>query len=461
LHDEHAAEDAFQGTFLVLARKAGVVYRQASLAGWLYQVAYRIALKAQAQARKRTTQGPEPLDRLTDRSAGDPADTLARRELQPLLYAEVNRLPQKYRDPVVLCYLQGQTNEEAAEQLGSPIGTVSGRLARARDLLRKRLTARGLALPGGLLFASLPESSALAAVPASLIVSTTQAALRFAAAKTVSALASTKAAALAEGVLKAMLVKKLKVVALGVLVLTLLGLGGGAMSQVGPFISEGQGSQAALEKQAPPNASARKRLVKIASPIEGVLLVIGRELKVKKLPQGPMVEELPAEQVVTVRIGNGDKKKYRRHREGDRVEEGELLAKLDDRLALNELAVQKAKLTAAQAEYEAAIATKKEAQRRLDRMDALRVEAGRKGAIVSAEDYAAGVLTRDRYKAEEISKKAGLEVAKLDVERAEINLDNHRIRSPARGVITAIYKDRGEAVQRLEPVVQIEILAGR
>src|SRR5947209_8728934 len=93
LRDVHAAEDAFQGTFLVLARKAGAVSGRASLAGWLYRVAYRIALRAQAQARKRAAEGPEPLDGLADPSAGDPADLAARRELHPLVYAEVNRLP--------------------------------------------------------------------------------------------------------------------------------------------------------------------------------------------------------------------------------------------------------------------------------------------------------------------------------------------------------------------------------
>jgi len=474
LHDEYAAEDAFQGTFLVLARKAGGVYRQASLAGWLYQVAYRIALKAQAQARKRVTQGPEPLDRLADLSCGDPADTIARRELQPLLYAEVNRLPPKYRDPVVLCYLQGQTNEEAARLLGSKAGTVSGRLARARELLRKRLTARGLVLPGGVVFASLPESSALAAVSAGLIVSTTQAALRFAAARTASAVASSNAAALAEGVLKSMFLNKLKVVVLVVLGLGLLGTGASAVCQVGPFAAGGQGSQPpvekqggpiaaggqaarpAVEKKASPDASPHNRLVNVVSLIDGVIVVIGREVKDS--------ETLPADQVVTVRIGKGEKK-YRRLREGDRVEEGEMLVRLDDRLARNDLAVQQAKLTAAKADYDAAIKTKLEAQARLDRLDRLQPGAGKaskdgKGALVSPEDYGSAVLTRDRCKFEEESKRASVVIAKLDVERAEIILEKYAIRSPARGVINVIYRVRGEAVQRLDALLKIEIFDG-
>ena len=450
LHDEHAAEDAFQATFFVLARKARTVRRHASLAGWLYQVAYRIALKAQAQARKHTTQGPQPLEQLADTKAADPAELLAKRETEPLVYAEVNRLPAKYRDPVVLCCLQGLTHEEAARQLGWPIGTVSGRLARARARLQKRLTARGVVLPAGVFATVVADGSSLSGAPTSLIVSTTQAALRFAAVKTASAVVSPHAAALAEGVQKAMFLNRIKVVITMVLAAGMLSAG--AAWQAGVFASPEQAEpQAAAEKPAPKAAPAR-RLMKLPSPVEGILAVIGREIT-----QG---ENVPAVQVITLRTRDGEQK-YRRLQVGDRVKEGEMLARLDDRLARTELAIQKAKVDVAKAEYDGAIKKKYDAQARLDRADRLVMEGGRKGSIVSPEDYSMAVLTRDSQKSEEDAKKAALDVAKLEMERAEINLEKCAIRSPFAGVITAIYKERGEAVQRLEPIFQIEILPAR
>jgi RNA polymerase sigma factor (sigma-70 family) len=445
LRDQHAAEDAFQATFLVLARKAKSIRRGQSLAGWLYQVAYRVALRCQAQFCKVTADGAAPLERLADPRGEEPVDTLSRREWGPLLHAEVNRLPAAYRDPVVLCYLQGHTNAEAARLLGCPVGTVSGRLARARAILKKRLTARGLTLPGGLFAAAVGEGTALAVGPA-LVSSTTQAALRFAAGHLLTGAAHAHAAALAEGVLQAMFPTKLQLVAAVVLLLGLLGAGAGAVSQFGAAAPAGQDAQQPSGTPAAPGG-ARGRLLKVASPVEGVIAVVGREVK-----KG---ETLPADQIVSLRTREGVKK-YRLLREGDRVEAGQVLAVLDDRLARNELAIQKAKLVAAQADFEAARKTEMEAQARLDRQDALRAQ-----NFVSPDDYAAAVLTRDRYQAEAKAKKAGVEVATLAVERAEIELDKHTIRSPVRGVVTAIYRQPGEAVRGLDPVVQIEITPAR
>jgi len=145
VRDEHAAEDAFQATFLTLACKAGAIRRQESVGSWLYRVAYRVALRAADQAtRQQTWQRP-----LADSaSRADPAELAAWRELGALLHAEVGRLPEKYRAPVILCYLQGRTNEEAARTLRCPKGTILSRLARARDRLRKRLDPMGVLLSG-------------------------------------------------------------------------------------------------------------------------------------------------------------------------------------------------------------------------------------------------------------------------------------------------------------------------
>src|SRR5439155_4021251 len=99
-------------------------------------------------------------------AAARPADGEAVRDWQPVLHEEVNQLPEKYRVPVVLCYFEGKTHDEAARQLGWPLGTVKGRLARARDLLRTRLTRRGLALSGGGLAAAFPQGAAWGQIPA-------------------------------------------------------------------------------------------------------------------------------------------------------------------------------------------------------------------------------------------------------------------------------------------------------
>jgi RNA polymerase sigma factor (sigma-70 family) len=172
LHDAHDAEDAFQATFLVLARKAHSIHKHQSLASWLYKVAYRIALRARADMARRRSQEKEAVQ------VAPPSLPVeaARRELGQVIDEEVQRLPEKYRAPVLLCYLQGQTNEEAAQQLCCPTGTVKVRLMRARDLLRKRLARRGIGLTLVGLTTLLLESAAHAAAPTALVTATVAAA---------------------------------------------------------------------------------------------------------------------------------------------------------------------------------------------------------------------------------------------------------------------------------------------
>jgi RNA polymerase sigma factor (sigma-70 family) len=165
------AEDAFQATFLVLARKASTVAWQESVGGWLHAVACRIARKAIAERSRR---------RLRERAfvasaEEDAGSAVAVRELRSVIDGELVRLPAHYRRPVTLCYLEGKTVEQAARALLCPPGTIKSRLARARDILRSRLCRRGLTLSAAGLAAAFSQQLSPAAVPPELTAATVQA----------------------------------------------------------------------------------------------------------------------------------------------------------------------------------------------------------------------------------------------------------------------------------------------
>jgi RNA polymerase sigma factor (sigma-70 family) len=205
LWNHHDAEDAFQATFLVLVRKAASIMPREMVANWLYGVAHQTALQARRTAARRRARERQVME--MPEPAVAEQDLL--RDLQPLLDEELNRLPDQYRAVVVLCDLEGKTRKEAGRQLGLPEGTVGSRLARARVMLAKRLARRGLAVPGGVLAAALSQNVASAGVPTSVVSSTIKAATLFAVGQT-AGVVSVKAAALTEGVLKTMLLTKLK-----------------------------------------------------------------------------------------------------------------------------------------------------------------------------------------------------------------------------------------------------------
>jgi RNA polymerase sigma factor (sigma-70 family) len=205
--DVHCAEDAFQATFLVLLRKAGAIGRREHLANWLYGVAFRVARDARAQAARR--QQRERV--LLEVPAMELAEATPRHDFSALLDEEVHRLPTQYRTPILLCYYQGKTNAEAAAELGWAEGTVFSRLARARGYLRKRLQRRGLALAAGALTARLAQQASAASLPPGLLQATLHATLSTATAGAATAGAvSPHVAALADGVVKSMLIKKLQ-----------------------------------------------------------------------------------------------------------------------------------------------------------------------------------------------------------------------------------------------------------
>jgi RNA polymerase sigma factor (sigma-70 family) len=222
------ADDAFQATFLVLVRKARTLDQKGSLAGWLFGVAYRVAVRARAQATRRRAHERQAAQMYSRKATPEPTDPA----LRELLDAELSRLPEKYRSPVVLCYLEGKTYAEAARQLQWPLGTVRGRVARARILLRKRLTRRGLAVPIGLFGTVWASEAASAGVPSVLMNVTVRAALLAAVGKGTAAGAfSAHATALGEAVLKEMIVTKLKTALTVLMALTVISSGAGLLTQ--------------------------------------------------------------------------------------------------------------------------------------------------------------------------------------------------------------------------------------
>jgi RNA polymerase sigma factor (sigma-70 family) len=216
------AEDAFQATFLVLSYKAGAIARRESLGGWLYQVAYHMALKAKASAaarHRREQLAGEPGASAPGGQAPDPLMELTARELLAVLDEELHAMPTRFRTPLVLCYLEGKSRDEAARQLGTTLATLKRRLEQARERLRARLERRGVALPAALAAVCLTT----AAVPHALAAATTQAAVS--AASGHAAGLSSPAARLAAGSLRSITAGKWKVLGIAVLFVSLLGSG--------------------------------------------------------------------------------------------------------------------------------------------------------------------------------------------------------------------------------------------
>jgi RNA polymerase sigma factor (sigma-70 family) len=210
LAEEHAAEDAFQATFLVLVRKARSVSKQASIRSWLHGVALRVALRARQQEQLRRRREQEtPIH-----SPGE----ATWQDVRPILDEEIQRLPEKYRLPIILCYLEGQTNDEAARLLNCPRDTIATRLARARERLCFRLLRRGVTLSAGTLTAMLTDNAMSASVPPLLLAQAAKSVLLGA--------ASVSITTLTEGVLHAMFLSKVKMVLVISLTLAALGSAG-------------------------------------------------------------------------------------------------------------------------------------------------------------------------------------------------------------------------------------------
>jgi RNA polymerase sigma factor (sigma-70 family) len=293
------AEDAFQSTFLVLARKAASVRKLESLASWLHRVALRVAIHAKTEAARR---------RLYERRlAVMKAVQIAREEVSlegcRELHEEIARLPERFREPVVLCYLEGLTTEEAAMRIGCPLGTVLSRLSRARERLRGKLERRGLTPSKASLMLGLTPRT-LDCVAAGLLDSTVRAAFGFAGRRASEAgMASASAIILAKGVLHTMSISKLKVLGTTTLVCGLACGGALTFAQIGGFGGQPRGrpSTTAAQRQAELDRSVNKlqfeldESVRRTAEIQKALQDIRAELE--QLPAGqkaPLATKAPS-----------------------------------------------------------------------------------------------------------------------------------------------------------------------
>jgi polysaccharide biosynthesis/export protein len=252
LSDSGDAQDAFQATFLVLVERRHSIRRLESVGSWLYGVACRVAARARVEAARR---------RVAERRGGelrivqavDPAESNEpdHAEFGPIIQEEVRRLPEKYRAVVALCYWEGLTQEQAATQLGCPLGTVRSRLARARSRLHTRLTRRGLAPLATVVAAAFEcQSSRAALVPSDLAFSTIKAATEVVTGLAMSDVVPTSVAVLTQSVLRSMFMVKLKAIAGALL---LVGLGTYGANLAAPQADAGK-SPPGLRRRVQPTA---------------------------------------------------------------------------------------------------------------------------------------------------------------------------------------------------------------
>jgi RND family efflux transporter MFP subunit len=410
LHDSHDAEDAFQAAFLTLARKARAIVRREAVAGWLYRVAYRIALGART-ARLRRSGREKPLEAAATVAApADPALQPEQRELWAVVDEEVNRLPEKFRAAAALCYLEGKSVEEAAVQLGCPRGTVASRLARARKQLHGRLVRRGLTLATG--------AGLTPAAPDRLIYATARAAGSYAAAAgaTAAPLVSARVAAMTEEVLKAMFYRKLVTGVLVVLTLAAaLVLGGGLAVRFG--LTALAGEQVPGEKGPPATEPAPPpRTVTVVHPVQ-------RETT----PFQDYTGRLEPRQTVEVRPQVSGLLQKVLFKAGTEVKRDDVLCEIDPRSY-------QAGVAQAEANLAVTIARRKQAEADVERVRKL---VGTR--VVSREELDKIMLDATVAAAEEQRTRA-------ELGRAKLLLDATKVTAPISGQVGQPLVDAGNVV---------------
>ena len=324
------AEDAFQAVFLVLARRAGELLRLEGLKPWLYGVAVRTAKEARRRSARRRAREGAPMEESRMASPSEEGQL----DLLTLLDEEINRLPARLREALMLCELEGFSRQDAARQLGLPEGTLSSRLSRGRSLLRDRLTRRGVALGAGGL-AALSSASASAALSGPLAETTVRLSLKFAAGGTAAGSVPGAVASLAEGVLAMIRVTRLKLVLSMVAALGAAGfLAGGLAWAVAPGPEPDVPVAKDEEKAAVPRSHQIRGVVvdEAGRPVEGAVVLLDAfrvtETRSTTGPDGSFVIANPSNRVEgrTLQARSKDKKQLGTFRYGYQLSRAEVEA---------------------------------------------------------------------------------------------------------------------------------------
>lgn len=406
---EQDAEDAFQATFLAFVRKAGSINRRGSVASWLHKVAYRVALEVRERARK-TAAVEKPGGEM---HAVQPACDPQWSDVRPILDEELNRLPERLRRPIVLCYLEGKSNAEAARELGCRLGTIYSRLSRGRELLRRRLLRRGVTLSVAALTARAVE-----AAPAIFLMRTTvQEALSFAESSAAAAV-SPRVAMLAEGVLRTMFVTKLKIAAVMVFVASVLAAGG----VLSHGLSAAPQPEAKTEGSPPkPKGDDKKDAkpipVKVVKPKKGGLPKTYVQQVGTQVSQKQELVPLGSGKIKEVAVDIGDP-----------VKKGQVLIVIDAPLMVKDVEQAEAALEMAQARMEEAKVTVAEANK------AVREEIGSSSQV-------------NRAQAALKAAQANVRLAQVALDKAKIQESFTRLKAEFDGVVAERNCDPGNLVQ--------------
>jgi multidrug efflux system membrane fusion protein len=397
----HEAEDAFQATFLALAKKGGSIGNREAVASWLYKVAYRAALAARTQRSRRTAReqalGAGGAIAVLPGAVISPEGT----ELRAVLDEEVNRLPEGFREAVVLCYLEGKTLDQAAVQLGCPRGTVASRLARARERLRRRLVRRGLTLTGAAVATALSTAESYAAPAAPAI----RAAWLWAGGHTAAGLGvPSRVAALAEEALKGMLMRK---VTSGVVILTALA---GALLLGAGFTAHAGATAGPEPAKGERVAATQSRFAAVRTPVR-VQRPLQREIAPCEVFTG-RIEPAPALELRSQLSGRIQTVHFK---EGENVKKGDVLFEIDPKPF-------QASLDAAKANLIQARANEKRTAAELER---------------ARNDFKTGKIKHlevlDQIEADNAQAKATVGVAEASLDQARLMMAYTSIRAPFNG----------------------------
>ncbi len=508
LSDPDDAQDAFQATFLILVKRCRAIRRLESVGSWLFGVATRVSARARVNAARRRDAERRGALRVVEAVDSHDGGEPEQPEFGPALQEEVRRLPEKYRSVVLLCYWQGLTQEQAAAQLGCPLGTVRSRLARAKSLLRRRLTRRGLPFPAAIMASAADPSMASArtaaplpgAVPPLLVRSTVAAAARIAAGQVTDRVASALTASLVHEALWSMTMLKINGVVTAILTVGLAaGVGAGLaaqrvatappaakVSQVGGALSIQDAPVATSQPRAKGKAKRSNprtkagRLEGVYSNIEGLTTIIMLVPDGSTVKRGEVVCELDSallrdqltNQQITTKSAEANFQNARLVRENAEIS---LKSYVDDlfpreqREAEGDLKIAQAELALAEEERDAKklIGGPGHLQVKLSELAVARAKlavekAGNRIHVLT--HYTKGRQTRDlatqreSSRSTELAKKATWELEKSKEKKLERQIAACSIRAPIDGTVVYHANSPGRTIEEGATVRERQLL---